>query len=514
MVIVILGILAAVVVFAVSGVGDKGKASAVTIDERTIRTAEEAYCGQSGRYGSGQELVTAGLLSELPKYHQVGALNTGGNCNGWNYTILKTPQAGTYPQGSWQSIASPPFAGNWTVNELHRLPNGQVLGMFFQTPALLTAIWDPATGAWTQKDSSTSPNNPQNTFPNQSQNNPGAGQTYSSIVLRDDPATPASECGSNCGKVLVHLRGSCPVPFNPACRPWWIFDSNAPTTTQWQPITLDASFEPSFLYQAGAIRLPIPQFKTNCGANCGKVLVTSQDGGRRGYAFFDPRVNGAAAFSASFSYPAAVDPFQFETYTLLPDGRVSLVGLDENTSDPGAFLFDPSTNTWTTDTTPPFMPGTSFGFNSPSRILPTGQVLLAGISGDFGAPFILRHFLYTPVANSPGTWTPVSSGCYTDEPAPAAFGPPFCQALSSLPDGRVLVHGTNDFSRSSGGDYTGKVFAFDPVTQQFSLVADPANPVFFDTVTLDPRFGACGNYCGKVLAVGNQTAGTTQLYTP
>src|SRR3954469_21396956 len=42
-VIIILGILAAVVVFAVSGINDKGQDSACKIDTRTIRTAEEAY---------------------------------------------------------------------------------------------------------------------------------------------------------------------------------------------------------------------------------------------------------------------------------------------------------------------------------------------------------------------------------------------------------------------------------------------------------------------------------------
>ena len=41
-VIIILGILSAVVVFAVRGAGDKGKASAVKIDKRTLETAQEA----------------------------------------------------------------------------------------------------------------------------------------------------------------------------------------------------------------------------------------------------------------------------------------------------------------------------------------------------------------------------------------------------------------------------------------------------------------------------------------
>ena len=77
-VIVILGILAAVVVFAVGGIGDKGQESACRIDERTLRTAEEAYAAQSvadggggGNYGTETELVGGGFLSEESEYHQV-----------------------------------------------------------------------------------------------------------------------------------------------------------------------------------------------------------------------------------------------------------------------------------------------------------------------------------------------------------------------------------------------------------------------------------------------------------
>jgi|GEM_PF-1880243 len=82
-VIIILGILAAVVVFAVGGAGDKGQSAACKIDTRTIRTAEEAYAAQptpaggGGNYvasdGSNNEtgLVTAGFLSESSRYHYV-----------------------------------------------------------------------------------------------------------------------------------------------------------------------------------------------------------------------------------------------------------------------------------------------------------------------------------------------------------------------------------------------------------------------------------------------------------
>ena len=91
-VIIILGILAAVVVFAVSGINDKGQASSCKIDTRTLRTAEEAFFatpvvpgGQkvtpAGSYApttpptpptmGAQQLVDEGFISSVPKYHDV-----------------------------------------------------------------------------------------------------------------------------------------------------------------------------------------------------------------------------------------------------------------------------------------------------------------------------------------------------------------------------------------------------------------------------------------------------------
>jgi general secretion pathway protein G len=67
MVIVILGILAGVVVFAVSGINDKGKKSACQADVSTLETAVEAYYAQVGSYPTAGDpgllqLKTAGLI--------------------------------------------------------------------------------------------------------------------------------------------------------------------------------------------------------------------------------------------------------------------------------------------------------------------------------------------------------------------------------------------------------------------------------------------------------------------
>jgi general secretion pathway protein G len=81
-VIVILGILAAVVVFAVSGIGDKGQGSACKIDKRTLKTAEEAAFAKNGAYASEAALVSGGFLESQSEYYDITV--TGG---GTGYTV-------------------------------------------------------------------------------------------------------------------------------------------------------------------------------------------------------------------------------------------------------------------------------------------------------------------------------------------------------------------------------------------------------------------------------------------
>lgn len=81
-VIVILGILSAVVVFAVRGTGDKGAAAAFATDAKTLRTAQEAYCAKNGHYAVDQDaLVAQKFLSEKGTYNDTvvasGTCGTG-----------------------------------------------------------------------------------------------------------------------------------------------------------------------------------------------------------------------------------------------------------------------------------------------------------------------------------------------------------------------------------------------------------------------------------------------------
>ncbi|MFF0215328.1 prepilin-type N-terminal cleavage/methylation domain-containing protein [Streptomyces vinaceus] len=70
-VIVILGVLSAIVVFSVRGIGDKGREQAVAADAATLRTAEESYCAKHGHYGTVDDLKADGLLAGEPVYNMV-----------------------------------------------------------------------------------------------------------------------------------------------------------------------------------------------------------------------------------------------------------------------------------------------------------------------------------------------------------------------------------------------------------------------------------------------------------
>ncbi|MGZ4807624.1 MAG: type IV pilin protein [Ilumatobacteraceae bacterium] len=77
-VIVILGILATVTVFAVTGITNKGKTSACQSDLKVIQTAEEAYNANTGSYTALQsDLVTAGLMHAVSPNFNIATTGSG-----------------------------------------------------------------------------------------------------------------------------------------------------------------------------------------------------------------------------------------------------------------------------------------------------------------------------------------------------------------------------------------------------------------------------------------------------
>ncbi|QXC59562.1 prepilin-type N-terminal cleavage/methylation domain-containing protein [Aquihabitans sp. G128] len=72
-VIVILGILAAVVVFAVNGITDKGKTNACKTEQSVVKTAVEAYNAQEGGYPTSISQLTTGkkYLQDSPTWWDI-----------------------------------------------------------------------------------------------------------------------------------------------------------------------------------------------------------------------------------------------------------------------------------------------------------------------------------------------------------------------------------------------------------------------------------------------------------
>ncbi len=103
-VIVILGILAAIVVFAVNGIQNRGTAAACKADVETVTVAAEAYDAQNGQYADTMDqLVKAGLLHSVPS-------NT-------NYTIDYKANNGDNPNVSVSSSYCADAATNPTSSE-------------------------------------------------------------------------------------------------------------------------------------------------------------------------------------------------------------------------------------------------------------------------------------------------------------------------------------------------------------------------------------------------------------
>jgi general secretion pathway protein G len=89
-VIVILGVLAAVVVFAVGGITNTSKTSACTIEVRTINTATQAFFAQKNAYP--QATTAAALITLLQSSAGLNLLSSGTG------TASAGPPVATYDQ--------------------------------------------------------------------------------------------------------------------------------------------------------------------------------------------------------------------------------------------------------------------------------------------------------------------------------------------------------------------------------------------------------------------------------
>jgi type II secretion system protein G len=81
-VIVILGILATVTVFAVGGITSRGQDSACAAERKTVEVALEAYFAQNGSYPATQAGLVGQFLREAPTNHTtaLGVITATGDC--------------------------------------------------------------------------------------------------------------------------------------------------------------------------------------------------------------------------------------------------------------------------------------------------------------------------------------------------------------------------------------------------------------------------------------------------
>ena len=90
-VIVILGVLAGIVIFAVGGVTDKGDVAACKSDVKTLSVAVEAYKAKNGGYPPN---LDPSLTTDPNKFMRPQTSLTGNTLDQTSYTITYTPATG------------------------------------------------------------------------------------------------------------------------------------------------------------------------------------------------------------------------------------------------------------------------------------------------------------------------------------------------------------------------------------------------------------------------------------
>ena len=166
-VIVILGVLATVTVFAVRGIIGDGDESATAADERTLVSAQEAHMAQQGDYATEAELVAAGLLRSESGLHdvdiavdslsyQIVAEGAGGGGGGGGPAPIGTPiawggvPAATYGAGAvdFVVIGGAQALAQWNALVTASAPVAANRRMVFidiadiTTPAIAEAVHD------------------------------------------------------------------------------------------------------------------------------------------------------------------------------------------------------------------------------------------------------------------------------------------------------------------------------------------------------------------------------------
>ena len=441
-VIVILGVLAGVVVFAVRGSGDKGKQAAVATDERIIRTALETYCAQKGHYPDEpamDTLVGERFLASPSTYHR---LETGddlaeGNCPGTpkRYRIIGDLPA--LPVGKW--FTKPP--GDLPIPHQYAvavtLPDGRLLRMTSAIVPHSTEFYDVASKGWL----------------------PGVPAppdvTPLTILAIGGALTPGCP---NCGKVLVHGSG--------VDERWALFDPNAQT---W--VLLPPNSENCF----HGTSLTLLGDNTVLVAGCGRNGMTPDTAKRA--EIFDPRDpvrpwKPTTPMEHAHRRPLTVG---------LSDGRALVVGGgdvflgNEPVTYRRAEIYNPVDRSWTSAGQP--SDGTFGQDGASATLLKDGRALFIGLLG--------HTQIYDPGTNS---WSSAPN-------CPCGR----IHTATRLDDGKVLVVGGKDAEHAvalfdPASNSWAPAEQLPPGMGRHSHVAGLLSG------------SSCGNDCGKVIVAGGTPA--------
>lgn len=110
LVIIILGILAAVVVFSVRGVSDRGQSSACKTSKAATITAIESYYAKNGNYPPTLEALKPDFVADLPNQsspNQVNGPERGAGQYEWSLTYEQQDSGSSY-----RFVASIPDGSN------------------------------------------------------------------------------------------------------------------------------------------------------------------------------------------------------------------------------------------------------------------------------------------------------------------------------------------------------------------------------------------------------------------
>ena len=210
----------------------------------------------------------------------------------------------------------------------------------------------------------------------------------------------------------------------------------------------------------------------------GRVLVVGGGGGSA-----DPIVLASAELydpaSGTWSVTGSLtNPRGAFTATLLPNGKVIVAGGYNGGSLASAALYDPASGTWAATGSLPIKRR-----SHTATLLPDGTVLVAGgTEAEFAPGVLTSSALYDPAS---GTWT-TTGNLNTRR---------FAHTATLLPNGKVLVMGGND-----GTNITASAELYDPVNQTWTATGSMGLARVGNTATLLPE--------GKVLVAGGDNFGS------